>query len=232
MNSHFKIECPKCSQPIECPVDYLDKLISCPHCQEQFLARPLAATAADHVTPVANAIPGRPKTSTLAVWSLVLGILSLPCFSIFSAIPAVICGHMALSRISYSGGSLAGKGLAIAGLATGYVGIALAIFYIPLMLAIAIPNLHRARDTAQENACINNLRIIDGAKGQWAMELHKSQTDTPAPSDIQPYMGRGASGELPACPNDPTQTFENSYSINNVGTKPTCKILPATHILP
>jgi len=65
-----------------------------------------------------------PKTSALAIWSLVLGILSLVCFTIFTAIPGVICGHKALSRIKRSNGTLTGQGLAIAGLVTGYMGIA------------------------------------------------------------------------------------------------------------
>lgn len=80
-------------------------------------------------------------------------------------------------------------------------------------------------------ACISNLRIIDSAKGQWALEQNKKRTDTPADSDLQPYIGRGSAGELPCCPLDPKQTFDTSYSINNVGTKPTCKILPALHSL-
>ena len=71
-----------------------------------------------------------------------------------------------------------------------------------------------------------------GSKAQWALENHKQSTDTPADSDIQPFMGRGSADELPMCPNDPNQTFDTSYSINNVGTAPTCKILPATHSLP
>jgi prepilin-type N-terminal cleavage/methylation domain-containing protein len=82
------------------------------------------------------------------------------------------------------------------------------------------------------NACINNLRIIDGAKGQWALEHNKQNTDTPAGSDIQPYMGHGPTGELPACPNDRKNRFDTSYSINNVGTKPVCRIMPTNHILP
>ena len=44
----------------------------------------------------------QPKTSGLAIWSLVLGILSLACFTIFAAIPGVICGHKALSKIKRS----------------------------------------------------------------------------------------------------------------------------------
>ena len=82
------------------------------------------------------------------------------------------------------------------------------------------------------NACINNLRILDGGKGQWAIEHNKQNTDTPVGSDIQPYMGHGPAGELPVCPNDPKHRFDTSYSPNNVGTKPVCRILPTNHILP
>jgi hypothetical protein len=57
----------------------------------------------------------QPKTSALAIWSLVLGILSLVCFTIFAAIPGVICGHKALGKIKRSNGTLTGQGLAIAG---------------------------------------------------------------------------------------------------------------------
>src|SRR5437016_4388845 len=100
--------------------------------------------------------PVQPKNSGLAIASLVLGILSLTCFYLFSGIPAVICGHMAHSRIRRSGGALEGGGLALAGLITGYIGIALSIVIIPLMAAIAIPNFVKARTTAQMNGCINN----------------------------------------------------------------------------
>ena len=85
---------------------------------------------------------------------------------------------------------------------------------------------------SQQNACINNLRIIDGAKGSWALELHKQITDIPTARDIQPYMGRGSDGQLPICPADPKHTFDTSYSMNNVGSKPTCKINPTLHSLP
>lgn len=60
-----------------------------------------------------------PKTSGLAVASLVLGILGF-CTGV-TGIAAVICGHMALSRIKKAAGTLTGSGLAIGGLATGYI---------------------------------------------------------------------------------------------------------------
>src|ERR1035441_5178843 len=112
------------------------------------------------------------------------------------------------------------------------VEIMIVVAIIGLLAAIAIPNFVRARTTSQTNACISNLRIIDGAKGQWALELHMQTTSTPLGTDIQPSMGRGSAAPLPSCPNDSTQTFANSYTPNNCGTKPACLIMPATHSLP
>jgi hypothetical protein len=166
------------------------------------------------VLPVSGDV-SQPKTSTLAIWSLVLGVLSLSCFSIFSAIPGVICGHKALSKIKYSGGALTGQGLAIGGLVTGYLGILFALFVIPLMVAIAIPNFVKARDTAMMNACINNLRQIDAAKNQWALEGSKKPGDVPTAQDLKPYLKNGA---LPVCPS------AGIYTIGAVSNAPTCSI--------
>jgi competence protein ComGC len=168
-----------------------------------------------------------PKTSALAVWSLVLGILSLACFSIFAAIPGVICGHKALSRIKYSDGRISGQGLAIGGLVTGYLGIAWAIFMIPLMMAIAIPNFVKARETAQANACINNLRQIDAAKNEWALENNKTTNDIPTAQDLDKYIKSGfASLHCPA---------GGTYTIGHVGEPPACSLstnVTPAHVLP
>ena len=157
-----------------------------------------------------------PKNSGLAIWSLVLGILSLTCFGLFSGIPAVICGHKASSRIKVSGGATTGGGLALAGLITGYMGIAFSLFMIPLMLAIAIPNFVKARSATQKNACINNLRQIQGAKEMWALENKKTATETPTATDL--YGATKYVRDEPTCPGGGT------YSINAVETKPTCTV--------
>jgi len=170
----------------------------------------------NETTPPPLASAAQPKTSALAIWSLVLGILSLVCFSIFAAIPGVICGHKALSKIKRSAGALTGKGLAIAGLVTGYLGIAWAIFVIPLMLAIAIPNFVKARDTAMQNACINNLRQIDAAKQQWALENSKKSDDVPTAQDLNPFIKGGYTSLH--CPAGGT------YTIGPVSQAPVCSI--------
>src|SRR6476469_6475414 len=79
------------------------------------------------------------------------------------------------------------------------VEIMIVVAIIGLLAAIAIPNFVRARTVSQANACINNLRLIDGAKQQWALEAKKASTDTPNDTDLTPYLGRGG-GALPICP--------------------------------
>ena len=112
------------------------------------------------------------------------------------------------------------------------VEIMIVVAIIGLLAAIAIPNFIRARTTSQQNACINNLRQIDSAKQQWALETGQQTSAVPQDSNIQPYLGRGTAGELPTCPVDPAQTYATSYTSGNVGTKPVCNIVPSTHILP
>ncbi len=81
---------------------------------------------------------------------------------------------------------------------------------IGLLAAIAIPNFIKARATAQTNACINNLRQIDSAKQQWALETHQNGVATPVASNIASYLGRGT-GTLTSvlCPADSAQTFRH-----------------------
>ena len=68
-------------------------------------------------------------TEPLAIWSLVLGVLSLVCCGFILGIPAVICGHLALSKFQKDP-QLQGKGLATAGLIIGYVAIAFWLIYV------------------------------------------------------------------------------------------------------
>ena len=107
------------------------------------------------------------------------------------------------------------------------VEIMIVVAIIGLLAAIAIPNFVRARSTSQQNACINNLRLIDAAQQQYALEKGVASTVTLSPdgSQIQPYLGHGASGELPHCPLNGTDTsFSDSYTLTTVTNTPTCKI--------
>ena len=112
------------------------------------------------------------------------------------------------------------------------VEIMIVVAIIGLLAAMAIPNFVHSRQVAQTNACISNLRCIDGAKQQWALENGRQNTDTPMGSDLQPYLGRSAAGSLPSCPVDAAQTFATSYAPQSVGAKPVCLIIPTAHVLP
>lgn len=79
------------------------------------------------------------KTAGQSIASLVLGILSLLCFGIFTAIPAVICGHIAKARIKADSENLQGEGMALAGLITGYITIGFTV--VAIAAGVAIPFL-------------------------------------------------------------------------------------------
>jgi len=115
------------------------------------------------------------------------------------------------------------------------VEIMIVVAIIGLLAAIAIPNFVRARTTSQQDACINNLRLIDAAQQQWALEQRQGSTAVPGATDLQPYLGHGSAGELPTCPadsNGSSATFTTSYVIVNVSVKPQCNQVSSTHILP
>ena len=94
--------------------------------------------------------------------------------------------------------------------------VLLPVVAVPAMLsAIAIPNFVKARTVSRQNACINNLRQIDAAKQQWALEKSKSTTDVPTEDDIKVYL---VHSQLPHCPAGGT------YTLNAVGQPPECSI--------
>ncbi len=113
------------------------------------------------------------------------------------------------------------------------VEIMIVVAIIGLLAAIAIPNFVKARTTSQINACINNLRQIDGAKQQWALETKQAAGATPIDTDIGPYLGRSASVAGIVCPSGgAAATFATSYTINTLAVAPACQIVAATHVLP
>ena len=79
---------------------------------------------------------------------------------------------------------------------------------------IAIPKYAQHRATQRRNACIANLKFMDGAKCSWAMETKQAATAVPAHTDI--FGGSLYLPVLPLCPQGGT------YSLNAVSTAPTC----------
>jgi prepilin-type N-terminal cleavage/methylation domain-containing protein len=99
-----------------------------------------------------------------------------------------------------------------------------------LLATIAIPSMMRSRTQAQKNACLNNLRQIDSAKQQWAMEKSQDGAAVPAENDLQPYLNHGTT--MPICPAGSVgSTFAQTYNVTTVGESSECKIVPASHLL-
>lgn len=146
--------CSRCGQTLSAGATF------CPTCGQQ--AALMNAGAAGLPSQSFTGVPGTAvphTTSGLAIASLVLGI-----FLFFPlSIPAIVLGHIALSQIKKSAGRIGGRGLAIAGLVLGYLGIAL-IPFVLIIAAIAIPNLLRARHAANEAAAATSIRTINRAQ--------------------------------------------------------------------
>ncbi|MEI2722546.1 MAG: prepilin-type N-terminal cleavage/methylation domain-containing protein [Verrucomicrobiota bacterium] len=104
------------------------------------------------------------------------------------------------------------------------VEIMIVVAIIGLLAAIAIPNFIKARTTSQINACINNLRQMDGGIQQWALENKKAASAAVTTTDIKPYIKLTVGNALPACPAGGT------YAVSTVNVSPTCTI--SGHALP
>jgi len=216
--TEFNFNCPHCQQSIKATNDMLGQTINCPSCNEVIqlpsinqiaVAQPTSektVAVAQQPTPQSQQTP--PKTSGLAITSLVLGIVGI-------SIPAVICGHIALSKIKQSP-KLTGGGMALAGLILGYIHIAVMI--VGMLAAIAIPSFVHSRDLAEQNRCINNMRMIDGAKQQAAMEMGWTDTTDCDDATNKTHVNEYIKGGLPTCPSGGTYTY------NDVQDDPECDV--------
>src|SRR4029077_8755125 len=98
------------------------------------------------------------------------------------------------------------------------------------LVAIAIPNFNSDGHNSPTLSCINNLRQIDAAANQFALE-HNSRTGDPInfPSDLTPYIKLNSVGKISSCPQG------GIYSIKRVGDTPTCSLgttVSPAHVLP
>ena len=73
-----------------------------------------------------------------------------------------------------------------------------------------------APTTAQKNACINNLRQLDGAIQQYALEFRKGENDAVTLDNCKPYLRNSV-----ICPAGGT-TMADSYSVTDCKSQPTC----------
>ena len=110
------------------------------------------------------------------------------------------------------------------------VEIMIVVAIIGLLAAIAIPNFVKARATSQANGCINNLRQIDAAANEFALEQKLTTGSTiNFPTDLTPYIKLNSSSSLPGCP------ANGHYSDTSIGAIPQCSLgssVTPAHVLP
>lgn len=104
------------------------------------------------------------------------------------------------------------------------VEIMIVVAIIGLLAAIAIPSFVKARNTAQQNGCINNLRMIDSGKEQAALAEKWAAGLSPTTTVVDSYIKGGTTPECPA---------GGTYTYNVIGTNPVCSITsPTSHRMP
>lgn len=113
-----------------------------------------------------------------------------------------------------SGRGLAARGWGVRRAGFTLVEIMIVVILVGLLSAIAIPSYVRSREVTQMDACIHNLVQIDGAKTRYALENNKTMGDVIEETEIREYFVKRWSG----CP------AGGVYTINPVGTDPTCNI--------
>ena len=109
------------------------------------------------------------------------------------------------------------------------VEIMIVVAIIGLLAAIAIPNFVRARATSQMNACINNLRQMDAAVQQFALETRQASGAAVTTANITPYIKLNSAGSIPPCPGGGT------YTLTTNTNAPTCSLstlAASPHVLP
>ena len=104
------------------------------------------------------------------------------------------------------------------------VEIMIVVLIIGILMAIAVPNFIQARTTSRKNSCIANLKQIDSAKEQYAMEAKLDTGASVAQTDFAPTYIKS----FPTCPGG------GAYTIDVVGTNPSCSLAgtPDFHVLP
>src|SRR5690242_19787892 len=105
------------------------------------------------------------------------------------------------------------------------VEIMIVVLIIGILLAIAVPNFVKARESSRTKSCVANLKQIDSAKEQYAMDNKLAQgASAPATTDLAGTNGYMKS--FPTCPSTGT-----AYSVNAIGTSPSCAV-GGEHVLP
>ena len=94
------------------------------------------------------------------------------------------------------------------------VEIMIVVAIIGVLAAIGIPSFVKARSRSQATACINNLRQIEAAVQEFAIEKGKRVGDEVSLNDCTVYIKLNSEGSIPPCP------ANGDYSLKKVGEVP------------
>jgi hypothetical protein len=168
-----------------------------------------------------------PKNSTLAIVSFIMGLLCLTCiFWPLLGLPAIICGIIALVKISGSGGRLKGTGFAV----TGIVIPAVMIVIMPMALAILMPALNRTKNIAQRVICGTNLKGLGTAMTVYANEYDDQLPPADQWCDLL-ITTVDVSPKSLVCPTSDAVEGESSYAMNINAAGKKLDGLPADMVL-
>lgn len=108
--------------------------------------------------------PANPPRKSLAIASLVVGIISIPTLGLLfvGGITGIVLGVVALNKAKMQPDHYAGRGLAIAGIITSSLSLLVAIPAI--IAAIAIPNLLKSQQAARETGALSDVSTINKAQ--------------------------------------------------------------------
>ena len=194
----IQFSCVKCGARIEVEDQYAGGQCECPSCNASLVIPLESAPAAAQPVAGPGTPPPVPRMSPPTVgqmlppadtghkgWAttaLVCGILSF-CLPPLGLI-AITCGIVALVKVSNRPSEYGGKGLAIAGITTGGIGMVMIVFW-AVVVAIMLPSLVRARDQAKRSVCQSNLRGIAAGCVTYASENGESWPMSVPPSQKQ-----------------------------------------------
>ncbi len=147
--------CPHCKKQMQVEDHLAGQQVFCPSCG-QTLTAPGSPPTAPPAT-LQHATGFRERRAGLAIASLVLGIVGF-CTGGIAGVVGVILGIVALVKASSEPQVDRGRGFAIAGIVTGAASL---LMILPLMVAVLLPSLSRARELAKRAVCSANLRTMD-----------------------------------------------------------------------
>jgi hypothetical protein len=145
----------------------------------------------------------------------------VPVAIVLFAVPAIFFAVAGWLLISKRRRTISRTGKAI-------VALSMILLFVSIVVVI-IPNFVEARYTSSQNSCVNNLRQIQAAKQEWALENGKANGAIVTVEDITPYIQLDSNGNIPKCP------AGGVYILGRVGEDVRCSIgtsdWPSRHVL-